>query len=266
MQPYSVLMSVYFREKPVYLKAAVDSMLSQTVRPDELVLVCDGPLTPELDAVIAEYPWLNVIRLEKNSGLGAALNEGLQHCRNELVARMDSDDLALPERCELQLKVFEAQPGLSICSGTLKEFTDDPNEIVGQRTVPEQMDEIVSFSKKRNPFNHPAVMFRKSAVETAGGYNETYHLFEDYYLWIRMLQNGCSGYNVQQPLLKMRVSMDAYERRGGLRYAMELLRFHSWIRKTHWTTWKDYLTGALPHAAVCVMPKRIRRFIYRFLR
>lgn len=81
-----------------------------------------------------------------------------------------------------------------------------------------------------------------------------------------MLQNGCSGYNVQQPLLKMRVSMDAYERRGGLRYAMELLRFHSWIRKTHWTTWKDYLTGALPHAAVCVMPKRIRRFIYRFLR
>ena len=265
---YSVLMSVYFKEKAEYLRAAMDSIWNQTVRTDDFVLVCDGPLNEELDEVIREmekhHRELHVIRLEKNSGLGNALNAGLKECRNELVARMDSDDIALPERCEKQLEVFESYKELSICSGTIQEFWEE--QIMGKRVLPAEQADIVAFSRKRNPFSHPAVMFRKCDVEKAGGYNEEYHLFEDYYLWVRMLKNGCRGYNLQEELLKMRTPLDAYKRRGGMKYARDMLRFHKWIRSSGWSSWKDYLTGAVPHAVVCVLPARLRGLVYKRLR
>lgn len=266
---YSVLMSVYHKEKADYLKMAMDSIWNQTVATDDFVLVCDGPLTSELDAAIAEMQQkhgevLNVVRLEKNGGLGNALNIGLKHCKNELVARMDSDDISLPERCEKQLRVFSSLPDLSICSASLREFWED--KMLGQRIIPEKHEDIVNFSKKRNPFSHPVVMFKKKAVEKAGGYNEEYHLFEDYYLWIRMLMNGSKGYNIQEVLLKMRTPLDMYERRGGWQYAEDMLRFHGWMRKKGWTSWSVFLTGAVPHAVVCVVPNSWRKTIYKMLR
>ncbi|MCF0141995.1 MAG: glycosyltransferase, partial [Parasporobacterium sp.] len=126
MLKYSVLMSTYAKDDAAFLKAAVSSMLLQSVAPDEFVLVCDGPLSEDLDNVIAEFkgnPVFKIVRLGKNSGLGIALNEGLKYCTNELVARMDSDDLASPYRCELQLKAFEEDPELTFTGGAVEEFT-----------------------------------------------------------------------------------------------------------------------------------------------
>ena len=170
MQNYSVLMSVYHKEKPEYLRQAIESIQSQTVPASDFVLVCDGPLNPELDAVIAVKQQemgmtLNVVRLEKNGGLGNALNEGIKHCKNELIARMDSDDIAYPDRCEKQLAVFSAHTEVSICSGIVEEFTTSPEIIDARRVPPETNAEIVEFAKKRNPFNHPCVMYKKSAVK-----------------------------------------------------------------------------------------------------
>ena len=163
---YSVLMSVYSKENPAWLKLAIESIQDQTLPTSDFVLVCDGPLTPELDGVIAEKHCqmgeiLMVVRLEKNVGLGNALNEGIKHCRNELVARMDSDDIAYPDRCEKQVAIFNKYPIVSICSGTVMEFSKNPETINCKRVLPEKNKEIIEFAKKRNPFNHPCVMYEK---------------------------------------------------------------------------------------------------------
>lgn len=267
---YSVLMSVYFKEKPNNLKQAMESMRNQTVPTNDFVLVCDGKLTQELDAVIAEEqkkfgPVLNVKRLMINSGLGNALNIGLKECKNELVARMDSDDLSRNDRCEKQLRLFSENPDISLSSGTISEFVDNPKKPIGQRKLPITNKEIRKFSRKRNPMNHPCVMFRKSAVEQAGGYKETYHLFEDYYLWVRMLMIGCNAKNIPDILLDMRSPVDLYKRRGGKKYAGDMLQFHQWMLQNNWSNIRNYLTGAVPHAVVCVLPNELRKFIYKHL-
>lgn len=268
---YSVLMSVYNKEKPEYLRESIQSIYDQSAPTDDFVLVCDGPLNEGLDRVIAEMSGqfggrLSVHRLEKNCGLGNALNFGLKFCRNELVARMDSDDLSRPDRCEKQLALFRDNPEVSLSSGTVSEFVEDPAQPTGLRTLPLTDQEIREFSKKRNPMNHPCVMFRKSAVEAVGGYKETYHLFEDYYLWIRMLMNGYKAQNTADILLDMRTPADIYMRRGGKRYAEDMLRFHKWLKSRGWSSTKDYLMGAIPHALVCVLPNGLRKAIYKGLR
>lgn len=268
---YSVLMSVYYKETPAFLRASMESIRNQTVPTNNFVVVCDGPLTPELDSVLQEEQTLFgtsllVHRLAKNGGLGNALNEGLKKCRNELVARMDSDDISRPDRCEKQLRIFENDPSIDFLSGTISEFEKDPRKPSGERRLPETNAEIIRFSKKRNPMNHVAVMFKKSAVRDAGGYRETFHLFEDYYLWVRMLRKGFKAENIPDVLVDVRTPADMYLRRGGKAYAKTMMKFHRWLRKTGWTSETDYLTGALPHAVICVMPNKIRKMAYRLLR
>ena len=263
-------MSVYFKEQPNNLRQAMESMRCQTVPTDDFVLVCDGPLTDELDAVIREEKQkfgliLHVLRLEKNGGLGNALNEGLKVCKNELVARMDSDDISRPERCEKQLKLFESFPGISLSSGTVSKFVTDPAHPTGKREIPITDEEIRTYSRKRNPMNHPCVMFKKSAVESAGGYKETYHLFEDYYLWVRMLMKGYKARNTIDVLLDMRSPADMYLRRGGKKYAEDMLGFHQWMKQSRWSSEVDYLSGAVPHAVVCVLPNGVRKMVYEKL-
>lgn len=265
---YSVLMSVYYKEKPEYLKQAIESIQAQTAPTNDLVLVCDGPLTPELDALISAKQQemgdaLNVVRLAKNGGLGNALNEGIKHCKNELVARMDSDDISPKDRCKKQVELFEKNPELDISSGAILEFATTPDQIIGGRKIPCSYEKIVQYSKKRSPFNHACAMFKKGAVERAGGYQETYHLFEDYYLWVRMLQSGCKAQNLSDVLLYVRTPDDVYLRRGGTEYARVMLQFHWWVHKSGWTSLADFCTGAIPHAIVCVMPNGMRKMIYR---
>lgn len=269
-QKYSVLMSVYAKEKAEYLQESMESMFSQTIKSDDFILVCDGPLGEELNKVIEEMETkyaeiLHVIRLEKNMGLGNALNYGLKYCKYDLVARMDSDDISISNRCEKELEVFCNHSGISIVSGTILEFEKTTQKVIGKRSLPKLHKEICKFSRKRNPFNHPVVMFRKSAVQDVGGYSEEYPLFEDYYLWIRMLRNGNIGYNLQEPILYMRISTEMYLRRGGKKYASDMLKFHKWMKKVKWSDKKDYLTGAVPHALVCLIPNGIRKIVYNQL-
>lgn len=218
MEKYSVLMSLYKKEKPEYLRLAVDSMLNQTVKPDEIVLVEDGPLTDELYAVLDEYgDKLTRVRNEKNLGLGLALNVGLKVCRNELVARMDTDDISKPERCEVQLQYFEQHPETDIVGGDIAEFIGDETNIIGKRMVPQTNAEIREYMKKRCAFNHMSVMYKKTAVEAAGGYQDWFWN-EDYYLWIRMWLNGAVFGNTGTVLVNVRTGEEMYQRRGGKKY------------------------------------------------
>lgn len=223
-QKCSVLMSVYQKEKPEYLSASLESMIYQTVRPDEIILVEDGPLTDGLYAAIDSFEkenpdLLKILKNEKNLGLGLSLQKGVSACRNELIARMDSDDLSRPYRLEHQLKKFAEEPELSICGGNIEEFSgNDLNAKVGIRAVPSSDAEIRAFMKKRCPFNHMTVMFRKSAVLSAGNYQH-YLYNEDYLLWIHMAEAGCRLANLDEILVDVRTDPDLYRnRRGGDAY------------------------------------------------
>lgn len=214
---YSVLMSVYSKEQPEYFRLSLDSMLAQTILPNEIILVKDGKLTSELDKVISEYdrkhPQLfTIISLEENVGLGLALNEGLKVAKNELIARMDTDDIALPERCEKQLQLFLDNPGLSIVGSNVDEFSEDPAVSHSSRVVPSAHEEIVRFSKKRNPFNHPTVMYKKRDVLESGGYGD-YRRNQDYELFSRMLNEGYLAANIDESLLLFRANEDNLRRR-----------------------------------------------------
>ena len=262
---YSVLMSVYYKENPEYFKASMDSIWNQSYPTNDFVLVCDGPLTSELDSTIKWYmrkhPEFNVVRLEKNGGLGRALNKGLQHCKNELVARMDSDDIAYPDRCGKQIAVFNTHSEVSICSGIVEEFTTDPNTVDTRRVPPETNAEIIEFAKKRNPFNHPCVMYKKSAVEAVGSYQDFY-LLEDYYLWLRMLMAGYQGYNIQEPLLRMRAGSDMYLRRAGWKYAKTQAKLFKFMKQQGFIGNGQYIKSCIIRSGSALAPNWLRKFMF----
>jgi glycosyltransferase involved in cell wall biosynthesis len=264
---YSVLMSVYYKEHPDYLRQSMQSIYDQTVPSDDFVLVCDGPLTPELDAVIADMqqqfgPRLNVCRLLKNGGLGKALNFGIGQCKNDLVARMDSDDVSRPDRCERQLAVFRDHPEYSLVSGIVEEFSDTITNVSVRRIVPEHQNDIIDFAKKRNPFNHPCIMYKKSDVEAVGGYQDFY-LLEDYYLWIRILQQGFIGYNLQEPLLWMRAGSDMYKRRGGWKYVQSQRNLFKYMAQTGFITRNQYQIQSMIRLIGAIVPNWLRTFLFK---
>lgn len=263
---YSVLMSVYHKENAEYLREAMDSIWQQTVPTNDFILVCDGPLNKELDAVIDDmkraHDELHVVRLEKNGGLGNALNIGIKHCKNELVARMDSDDISRPDRCGKQLGVFQNNIEISICSGIVEEFTTSIKQIEARRVPPEKQNEIIAFAKKRNPFNHPCVMYKKSAVEAAGGYQD-FFLLEDYYLWVRMLQKGFVGYNLQEPLLWMRAGSEMYKRRAGWKYAKSQKALFKYMKDSGFVSGLQYLKSVVVRTASSITPNWLREFMFK---
>lgn len=264
---YSVLMSVYYKEHPDYLRQSMQSIYDQTVPTNDFVLVCDGPLTPELDAVIADMqlqfgPRLHVCRLLKNGGLGKALNFGIGQCKNDLVARMDSDDVSRPERCEQQLAVFRDYPEYSLVSGIVEEFDGNIHQVTGCRVVPETQKEIIQFAKKRNPFNHPCIMYKKSAVQAVGSY-QNFYLLEDYYLWIRMLQQGYMGYNIQEPLLWMRAGSEMYKRRGGWKYVESQRKLFAYMSKSGFISQTDYWVQSMVRLVGAVMPNWLRTILFK---
>lgn len=214
---YSVLMSVYAKDKPEYLFAAVNSMLTQTVPPEQFVIVIDGPVLDELLQPVYEYQryyvdLFTIVPLEKNGGLGNALNEGLKHCRNELVARMDADDISLPERCEKELACFCEDETLDICGCNIDEFEGEPENVLTSRVVPSEYEQIKRFMRRRQAFNHPTVMFKKPAVIQAGGYLPIKRK-EDFDLFSRMLAGGARAKNLGEHLYLYRVNRENYKRR-----------------------------------------------------
>ena len=263
---FSALLSLYIKENPEFLRQSLDSLFHQTLLPDEVILVEDGPLTPELEHVVSEYsaryPILKVVPLPQNQGLGKALNEGLKHCSYELVARMDTDDIAKPDRFRRQIQVFEKHPEIDVCGAWIDEFEEDVNQILSTRKLPEHHEEIAAYALSRNPMNHPVVMFRKSSVIAAGGYQH-FPLFEDYYLWLRMLKNGAKFYNLQESLLSFRTSPDMFKRRGGWKYAKDEFRFLSMMRKLGMIGWTRFALNVVIRFPIRVMPNCLRGFLYK---
>ena len=269
---YSVLMSVYGKENSVWFKKAAESMLNQTAPPDEFVLICDGPLTEELETAVEEldrsYPGMfQILRLKENVGLGEALRQGILLCRNELVARMDSDDIACPDRCRQQLELFQKIPELAFSSGTIAEFFDErelessETAALRLRTLPQSHEEIVSYAKKRNPMNHMAVMLKKSAVLQAGNYQSAEGL-EDYDLWSRMLQLGFRAGNLKETLVWARIGNGMEQRRGGVKYAGRMARFQTLLLKRGFLSLPQYIITCCIRIPVSLLPGRIRAAVY----
>lgn len=261
-------MSVYHKEKAEYLKLALASIINQTVKPNEIVLVQDGKLTNELQTVITEYlqkypDIFKTYSLQQNQGLGKALNFGMQKSSYEFIARMDTDDIAEPNRFELQIKEFAQDKELTLCGGQIAEFADKPTEITGCRNVPQNYDEILNFAKKRNPFNHMTVMFKKQAVQSVGGYIDMPY-FEDYWLWARMLKAGYKAKNIDQVLVKVRAGQDMIARRGGLNYAKCIIRFEKALHKISIINFAEMAGYIALRSIVSVIPESLRLMIYRW--
>jgi len=218
----------------------------------------------ELYEVLAEVQVDNpalftIVQLENRSGLGMALNQGMQHCRYEIIARMDSDDISLPDRMKWQIEAMEAHEA-DLISGPVAEFETNPSIPGKIRKLPVTQEEILRFARRRNPFNHPCVMYKKSAVLAAGGY-QPFEGFEDYYLWLRMLRNGAKGYNMDRVILYMRTK-GMYQRRGGLQYAKNVIRFRNYMFRNGFCGLPDYLVTVCGHVIVSLMPDKMRKMIY----
>lgn len=269
---YTVLMSVYYKEKPEYLSLSIESMLNQTVKPDEFIIVKDGPLTTELDEVInnfvTAYPKMfNIIVNETNLGLGPALAKGIENSKNELIARMDSDDYVVSTRCEKQLEKFREDPKLGMVGSYEAEFVDTVDNVISIHRVPSENDEIERFMHRRCSVLHPTVMYKKSAVLKSGNYQSVL-LYEDYDLFARMvLEYHIKSYNIPEPLYYIRTSEDFFKRRGGIKYAKTVLKFKWGQYRKGYMSWMDFCISGLGQAFVCVLPNSLRKSFYmKFLR
>ena len=268
MEKYSVLMSLYYKEKPEFLKQAIRSMIDQTIKPDEIVIVYDGKLTPELyqtmDEFINKFPGLfTIIKNKKNMGLGLSLNRGLEVCRNEFIARMDTDDISLLDRCEKQLNLFKKNSNLDICSGYIDEFIGEPGNIVSTRCVPKNNEEIYEYIKKRCPINHVAAMFKKKSVINAGGYLDCFWN-EDYYLWIRMYEKKAIFANIDNPLVLVRIGKEMYQRRGGKKYFKSEIFLQNYMLKKKIINYHTYILNIIKRFIVQILlPSKIRGIVFR---
>lgn len=263
---YSVLMSLYKKENPEYLRLAIDSMLNQTVAPDEIVLVEDGPLTDELYAVLDEYPMLHRIKNETNLGLGLALNVGLKECRNELVARMDTDDCSKPERCEKQLHRFLEKPYLAIVGSHIDEFIGDTSNVISQRIVPTTSEEIYKFAKKRSAFNHPAVMYSKTAVLENNGYANLKRN-QDVDLFGRMQFKGYKAENIDEALLWFRSSDELAKRRKSWQNTWSYIATIRKFWKMGYSSFTDYAIVGIAQVGMFLLPTKVQSYVYKkFLR
>ena len=271
MENYSVLMLVYKGEEAANFHAAIQSMLDQTVRTDDFVIVCDGPLTAELDAVldtfVFRYPGLfRIVRLPENVGEGLAGNPGLQACRNELIAKMDSDDISVPDRCEKQLARFAANPQLGLLGGVIEEFDNRNGSVISVRVTPEKNDAIRRFARRRSPINNVTAMFRKSAALAAGGYRDL-RRGTDYDLYLRMLINGCYAENLPDTLVRVRVDVGDYHRRTSW-YALKCcagIWWYSW--RKGFSSLDDLLICLAAQVFMNLCPGSVQQMLYkRFLR
>ena len=262
----SVLMSIYFKEKPEYFHESLESILNQTYFPDEIVLVKDGPLTDELEKVIEKYrEKLNIktVPLEKNVGLGLALREGILHCSNEIIIRMDTDDIMHPEKIFEQVNIFNKDESIILVGTNGVDFNKNKEDILSNRILPEKNEEILKFSKRRCPFIHAGIGFKKSYVLKAGNYQNCLW-FEDYDLFLRMLKLG-KGYNIQKNLLYIRSNQDVYKRRGGILYIKREIKALTKFYKDGNMNLYYYLTNIIIRFGVRICGNNLRMFMYKKL-
>jgi glycosyltransferase involved in cell wall biosynthesis len=261
----SVLLPVYHNESAEYLRQSLESVAAQTVRPDEMIIVKDGPVGPEVDAAIDSHRGklpIVTVQLENNVGLGLALNIGLIRCRGDLVARMDADDICLHDRLEKQLAFLEKNPHADVIGGAIAEFDSDYKQIETIRRMPCAPDVLAQVAKWRNPLNHMTVMFRKAAVLAAGNYR-SYWGFEDYDLWARMLMRGGRLYNLEDVLVYVRCGNGMQKRRGGWRYLQEEAALQHRFVKMGFISKRQFVLNLIVRAPVRVVPVSLRTAFYQ---
>jgi len=267
---FSVLMSIYCKESPEFFDIAMTSItFDQNLKPNEIVLVKDGPLTTDLDEVInkwsCNFPELKVISLDQNVGLGDALKIGLDNCSNDLVARMDTDDISHPDRFKIQVQYMKENLDCDIVGSFVTEFDDDPDVIVSSRLAPVEHKEIVKSAQTRSPFSHPSVMYRKYSVIKVGNYKK-FHGFEDYYLWVRMIMNGACCFNIDKPLVNMRAGYALLSRRGGIGYAINEIKLQYKFLKMGFISNFIFVKNILIRIPVRLLPNVVRAFMYKIVR
>lgn len=263
---YSILMTVYKNDSPEYFIQSVSSMLNQTVQTNDFVLVCDGPITNELEKAIETVfanhkDILNLVRLPQNVGLGQALHDGLILCKNEWVARMDDDDIAHLDRCEIELQFIEEHPDLSIVGSYVNEFEDDSKNPIRVKVVPTDEEDILRFSKRRNPFNHSTVMIKKNDIIAAGNYS-TMRTNQDVDTWVRILNKGYKGANISKALVDFRFDRSTYRRRKEWRNIKLMISVWHGFYKKHYCELIDFLYVLLLQIAILIMPYKLLVWAY----
>lgn len=266
---FSIITSVYKNDNPDFVRVALDSMLvNQSIIPDEIVLVQDGPIPEGLSALLKEYevkyPYvMHIIRLEKNGGLGNALRLGVEKAKFDICARMDSDDICLPNRFEKQLFYLETHPECDIVGGQMTEFIDSPDNIVGRRDVPLTNDEIYQYMKSRCALNHVTVMFRKQAVLNVGNYKDWFWN-EDYYLWVRMMMAKCQFANIPDVAVNVRSGADQYARRGGKKYFDSEIGIKKLMLKEGMITKTQFVINYIERFIIqLLLPNSVRGWVFR---
>lgn len=260
MKDFSVLISIYKKENPIWFREALDSIFAQTLQPYEIVLVEDGSLTPELYEVIDEYqrlhPIFNIVKNEKNLGLGLALRKGVEASKTELLMRMDTDDIIPPYRFEHQMKKIEE--GYDVVSCWSQLFMGAFDNVISVKTRPENHEDIVKLAHRRSPICHAGTLFRKSALLKAGNYHHC-KLYEDYHLVARLIMSGAKFYNMQEVLYYVRTTPEQMNRRSGLDYLKTELSFFKEFKKMGFFTTKDYLLNSSVRIVVRLMPNVVRQ-------
>ncbi len=265
-----MLLSIYEKEKAEYFDRCMQSIWNdQTIKPNEIVLVIDGHINNDLYLIIEKWKknlgeLFKIVSLKENMGLGIALNEGLKECSFDLIARMDTDDISLSNRFEKQLNVFKSKD-IDVCSGFISEFIDSEENIISYRKLPENHDEIVVYSKTRNPLNHVTTMMKKTAICKVNGYKDMLWM-EDYYLWIEMIRNNAKLYNLQETLVKVRVGNNMLSRRRGFEYIKAELRFLKRLKEMNYLSNSEFIKNILIKVPLRMMPRIVLKFIYKVLR
>jgi glycosyltransferase involved in cell wall biosynthesis len=265
-RPFTLLLPVYAGDRPDFLDRSFHSAVhEQSLRPDQVVVVKDGPLGAALegtvDRLVAESPVaVDVVRLPTNVGLGPALQAGLAACRHDVVARQDADDISVPGRFARQLPVVAA--GAAVVGSGLIEFEDDESVPVGRRTPPIDPAQIVAYARLHQPFFHPTVVYLRSAIEAAGGYEDLPSL-EDYWLFARMIARGVPVANVPEPLVLYRVGSGAWARRGGFRLLRSEVELQRRLRARGFTSRAQMARNLAVRGVYRLVPEDLRRRGYR---
>lgn len=263
---YSVVMSVYEKDRAEWLSQAIDSILNQTLVCDDIIIVVDGPLTPELNKVIRRYQVINTIstiRLKSNQGLGSALNAGINKAKHEIIARMDADDIAVKNRFELQISEFSNNPKLEILGGQIAEFIDSIENIVSYRRVPTSHCDIMHFARRRSPFNHPTVMYKKTTIQQIGGYDESVIRVEDYDLWLRALSHEVHCANLDSVLLYYRSNNDAMKRRKTFTSLKNHIHSRTNFYRRGYISLTDLLYGVTSQIVLFIIPASLASALFR---
>ena len=269
---FSVITSVYKSDVPEYVRMALESTFNQTLVPDEVVCVADGPIPDELKAVVEEfhtkYPEImHPLYLEKNGGLGEAMRIASLEAKYDYLARMDSDDICMPDRFEKQMRCFEEDPELSIVGGMITEFEGDPENVFAKRILPLEDTEIKKMMRGRCAVNHVTVIFKKADLMKAGNY-QPFYLQEDQYLWARMMLAGCKFRNIPDIVVNVRSGRDQLARRGGWKFFKSVVRVFWFMYKNGLISfWYFLKICAIRGTVQLLMPNWLRTWVYQhFLR